>query len=88
MKNCNKCEHNCVCNLIEKGMMCDEKLTHQKRDCPYEPTMIRCRECEYSEYAIYRGNTYLWCTELDSGNTFVVDENDFCSFGKRKEEEK
>lgn len=45
--------------------------------------VVRCRDCKESEYRSGKRYCYLWDYEPGmSPNT--VDEDDFCSYGKRK----
>ena len=79
---------------IVTDMMCDCKVTHKgraiRRNIKQLPVadvveVVRCKDCEYFKSIDYNLNK---CEEHSDGwgdHTVYVGEDDYCSFGVRKE---
>lgn len=45
--------------------------------------IVRCKDCQYTDEPIYEEDEHdYWCRE----NSIYVYENDFCSYGERRNE--
>ena len=67
-------------NLLES-----EKAIVQEIDSAPSIDIVRCGECKYAEVSV-SPITGLWCTRFGI-NDMAMEDNDFCSYGERKESE-
>lgn len=51
----------------------------------YKQDLIRCKDCKYLDKGENDSESWCECT-AHFGKYFDVDENDFCSYGERKDE--
>lgn len=47
--------------------------------------MVRCRECEYRKKLQYDGQYHCYNEDAGMATGVVLNDNDFCSYGKQKE---
>ena len=82
MTLCERCVHKNVCETRSNHDEDDERAL---AECSDFFEIIRCKDCEYFSSV---GYNFKKCEEHSDGlgdYTVYVDEDDYCSYGKRKE---
>jgi hypothetical protein len=82
-KCCFSCDHKAkFCNVLH---LCGEDCSHWKPKNPDIVEVVRCKDCEHfgknKEYRISK----LSLSFCDKFHHNITRDNDFCSYGKRKE---
>lgn len=75
-------------NLSKKTTTAGETVSisyrHGEADFSDIVHVVRCKDCKWSDwYTSADGNRYCYCMETGNGGRT---ENDYCSYGERKEE--
>ena len=83
MADCTRCVSEKLCRYNDGfNLYCKEDY-----ECPHFVEIVRCRDCQ--SFISINGKN--WCEEHSDGwgdNIICVNEDDFCSFGIRKESNK
>ena len=88
MSTCKDCLHYEVCqyHITEETDMTVNECSHGFKNRAEYVEVVRCKECENCRV----GKNSRYCTEHSDGfgsHIVYVDEDDYCSYGIRKESE-